>query len=102
METSTVRKPVATRKRLPGTGKAATTGKRRPSGGKSAPATSPPSVVPMISYDDGIAALEWLGSAFGFRETVRLTTPDGRLSHGENGGRGRIDHACLSDPRLPQ
>jgi uncharacterized glyoxalase superfamily protein PhnB len=37
----------------------------------------------MISYEDGIAALEWLGRAFGFRETARLTTPDGRLSHGE-------------------
>jgi uncharacterized glyoxalase superfamily protein PhnB len=37
----------------------------------------------MISYEDGIAALEWLHSAFGFRETTRLTTPDGTLSHGE-------------------
>jgi uncharacterized glyoxalase superfamily protein PhnB len=37
----------------------------------------------MISYEDGIAALEWLARAFGFRETTRLTTPDGRLSHGE-------------------
>jgi PhnB protein len=37
----------------------------------------------MISYEDGIAALEWLRSAFGFRETARLTTPDGKLSHGE-------------------
>jgi uncharacterized glyoxalase superfamily protein PhnB len=42
-----------------------------------------PSVVPMISYEDGIAALQWLAGAFGFRETTRLTTPDGRLSHGE-------------------
>jgi PhnB protein len=37
----------------------------------------------MISYEDGIGALAWLASAFGFRETARLTTPDGRLSHGE-------------------
>jgi uncharacterized glyoxalase superfamily protein PhnB len=37
----------------------------------------------MISYEDGIAALEWLARAFGFRETARLTEPDGRLSHGE-------------------
>ena len=37
----------------------------------------------MISYEDGIAALDWLRSAFGFRETARLTTPDGKLSHGE-------------------
>jgi len=40
-------------------------------------------VVPMISYEDGIAALEWLRNAFGFRETARFTTPDGTLSHGE-------------------
>jgi PhnB protein len=37
----------------------------------------------MISYEDGIAALDWLANVFGFRETARLTTPDGRLSHGE-------------------
>ena len=42
-----------------------------------------PSVIPMISYEDGIAALEWLSKAFGFRERTRMTTPDGRLSHGE-------------------
>ena len=34
-------------------------------------------------YKDGVAALEWLARAFGFRETARLTQPDGRLSHGE-------------------
>ena len=37
----------------------------------------------MLSYEDGIAALEWLARAFGFRETARLTTADGRLAHGE-------------------
>ena len=42
-----------------------------------------PSVIPMISYEDGIAALEWLAKAFGFRERARVTWPDGRLSHGE-------------------
>ena len=44
---------------------------------------STPTVVPMLSYEDGIAALEWLCNAFGFRETARFTTPDGKLSHGE-------------------
>ena len=49
------------------------------------------SVIPMISYENGIAALEWLSSAFGFRETARMTTPDGRLSHGEmKAGNGLI------------
>ena len=42
-----------------------------------------PTVVPMISYEDGIAALEWLVRAFGFRERARLIGPDGKLSHGE-------------------
>jgi PhnB protein len=37
----------------------------------------------MLSYENGIAALEWLARAFGFREVTRHTTPDGRLSHGE-------------------
>ena len=37
----------------------------------------------MLSYEDGVAALEWLHRAFGFVERARQTTPDGRLSHGE-------------------
>lgn len=40
-------------------------------------------VIPMISYEDGIAALDWLGKAFGFRELTRMTGPDGRLGHAE-------------------
>jgi uncharacterized glyoxalase superfamily protein PhnB len=42
-----------------------------------------PDVVPFLTYEDGIAALEWLTEVFGFTETGRLTSPDGRLSHGE-------------------
>jgi uncharacterized glyoxalase superfamily protein PhnB len=42
-----------------------------------------PGVVPMLSYEDGIAALEWLSRAFGLRERMRMTNPDGTLSHGE-------------------
>ena len=72
--------------------KAAVTRKRRTIAKKAAaPATSTPTVVPMISYEDGIAALEWLQSAFGFRETTRLKTPDGKLAHGEmEAGNGLI------------
>lgn len=44
---------------------------------------APPTVIPMISYENGVAALEWLAHAFGFRERARMTTPDGKLSHGE-------------------
>ncbi|MGH9870055.1 MAG: VOC family protein [Candidatus Polarisedimenticolia bacterium] len=42
-----------------------------------------PAVVPMLSYENGVAALEWLARAFGFRETARMLDADGRLSHGE-------------------
>jgi len=84
-------KAAATRKRRATVKKAAITRKRRTSVRSAAPVTSTPAVVPMISYEDGIAALEWLRSAFGFRETARLTTPDGKLSHGEmEAGNGLI------------
>jgi uncharacterized glyoxalase superfamily protein PhnB len=42
-----------------------------------------PSVIPMLSYEDGVAALEWLSSAFGFRERARMQAKDGTLTHGE-------------------
>jgi uncharacterized glyoxalase superfamily protein PhnB len=40
-------------------------------------------VVPMLDYEDGPAALDWLAKAFGFHEVSRLIGEDGRLSHGE-------------------
>ena len=40
-------------------------------------------VIPFLTYEDGVAALDWLTKAFGFRETARFTSPDGRLAHGE-------------------
>jgi PhnB protein len=44
-----------------------------------------PTVIPMIAYEDGIAAIEWLERAFGFRERkdARQMWPDGTLSHAE-------------------
>jgi len=42
-----------------------------------------PTVIPMVSYEDGVAALEWLAKAFGFRERTRFLAQDGTLSHGE-------------------
>lgn len=95
MGTSAARKAAVTRKRRAAARKAATTRKRRAAGSKAATTrksrtaarkaapASTPSVVPMISYEDGVAALAWLRKAFGFSVTARLTTPDGRLSHGE-------------------
>jgi uncharacterized glyoxalase superfamily protein PhnB len=50
-----------------------------------------PDVIPMIAYEDGPRAMDWLASVFGFRERVRMTAPDGRLSHGEmEAGQGVI------------
>ncbi len=96
MGSSGARKAAATRKHRAAAQKAATTLKRRAAGRKAAatrkrraihktggPERGTPSVIPMISYEDGIGALDWLASAFGFREMARLTAPDGRLSHGE-------------------
>jgi uncharacterized glyoxalase superfamily protein PhnB len=42
-----------------------------------------PAVIPMIAYENGPAAMDWLARAFGFREKARMTAADGRLSHGE-------------------
>jgi len=45
--------------------------------------TDYPTVIPMIAYENGVAALEWLAKAFGFRESARQIGADGELSHGE-------------------
>lgn len=46
--------------------------------------------IPMIAYMDVGAAIDWLGTAFGFKESgERYTEPDGTVSHAElelNGG----------------
>ena len=40
--------------------------------------------VPMLSYEDVGAAVEWLSQVFGFRERgERYTEPDGTVSHAE-------------------
>jgi hypothetical protein len=31
-----------------------------------------PDVVPFLTYEDGVAALEWLAQVFGFTETARF------------------------------
>lgn len=50
-----------------------------------------PAVIPMIAYEDGFAALDWLAWVFGFRELRRMTAADGRLAHGEmEAGHGLI------------
>ena len=42
-----------------------------------------PEVIPMLAYEDGPAAMDWLAKAFGFGEVVRIVDPNGRLSHGQ-------------------
>src|SRR2546423_2098177 len=42
-----------------------------------------PDVIPMIAYEDGPKAMDWLSSAFGFTEQARMLDKSGRLSHGE-------------------
>ncbi|HEY9167714.1 MAG TPA: VOC family protein [Candidatus Kryptonia bacterium] len=42
-----------------------------------------PGVIPMVAYEDGPAALDWLARAFGFKERTRHFAPDGRMDHGE-------------------
>ena len=40
-------------------------------------------VVPMLAYEDGGAAMDWLIRAFGFAERERWLGDDGLLAHGE-------------------
>ncbi|HSJ55149.1 MAG TPA: VOC family protein [Anaerolineae bacterium] len=42
-----------------------------------------PDVIPMLAYENGVEALEWLARAFGFRERERWLGEDGLLAHGE-------------------
>jgi uncharacterized glyoxalase superfamily protein PhnB len=42
-----------------------------------------PSVIPMLSYENGAAAMDWLVVVFGFNERRRMVDQAGRLSHGE-------------------
>jgi PhnB protein len=39
--------------------------------------------VPMRSYEDGLAAMDWLVGVFGFSRGVTMTDEAGRLTHGE-------------------
>jgi PhnB protein len=40
-------------------------------------------IVPMLAYEDGIAAIEWLCKSFGFSEKNRILDETGKLIHGE-------------------
>jgi uncharacterized glyoxalase superfamily protein PhnB len=40
-------------------------------------------VIPMLAYEDGAAAIDWLTKAFGFDEQTRFTDDDGTVTHAE-------------------
>ena len=40
-------------------------------------------VIPMLAYEDGAAAIDWLVEAFGFDERLRFTDDDGTVAHAE-------------------
>lgn len=40
-------------------------------------------VIPMLAYEDGAEAIDWLTNAFGFREQARFTDDDGTVTHAE-------------------
>lgn len=41
-------------------------------------------IIPMLSYENGIAAIEWLKQAFGFEENMEMRMIEGeRLTHAE-------------------
>ena len=40
-------------------------------------------IIPMLAYEDGIAAMEWLCKVFGFSEKTKMVDENGKLAHGE-------------------
>jgi len=40
-------------------------------------------IIPMLAYEDGVAAMDWLCRVFGFEEKTRMLDNNGRLAHGE-------------------
>ena len=52
--------------------------------------------VPMLAYENGVAALEWLRDVFGMEIKEKWLDDDGRLSHGELDYRGQ--RIMLAEP----
>lgn len=47
------------------------------------PPENMPRITPYLLYEDVGAAMEWLARAFGFRERMRLSGPNGAIAHAE-------------------
>ena len=55
-------------------------------------------VVPMLTYADGPAAMDWLVAAFGFEEQTRWLDDEGEVAHGElRAGDGLVMVASTHD-----
>ena len=42
-----------------------------------------PAIIPMLTYENGVFAMEWLCRVFGFSEKTKWVDDRGRLTHGE-------------------
>ena len=40
-------------------------------------------IIPMLAYENGVEAMDWLCKVFGFTEKTKWLDDNGRLSHGE-------------------
>lgn len=47
------------------------------------PPENTPRITPYLLYEDVGGAIEFLATAFGFRESMRLPGPDGKVAHAE-------------------
>ena len=47
------------------------------------PPENMPRITPYLLYEDVVAALEWLARAFGFRERMRISDANGKITHAE-------------------
>jgi PhnB protein len=47
------------------------------------PPANTPRIIPYLYYEDVSGAIEWLTSAFGFVERMRIPMPDGKTMHAE-------------------
>lgn len=45
--------------------------------------TSNPQIIPMLAYEDGLAAMAWLCKTFNFSEKTKMLNDNGTLAHGE-------------------
>ena len=53
-------------------------------------------IIPMLAYEDGVTAMQWLCEVFGFTEVTKWLDGTGRLSHGEIAMGGNL--VMLAEP----